>query len=447
MDLRGSSRRLPWVLAATVLCTRLPFLGPGLGRDADAWRVGNAARAIAATGKYVASRFPGYPFQEIASSALVWGAPLALNLATAMMSALAAGCFAAVLQELGSRRVALSTLALALTPVIYVNSTVAMDYLWALAFILASLLWALRGRPIIAGVLLGCSIGCRITSGAMLAPLALLIWRRTRRRRKPALLLLAAASITGGLFFLPVVLAYGLRFLSFCEAGYRPFGAVLHAATIEIWGVLGVLGGVAALALGVTILLLRRRDDSIDRRVEPYRAVWVLTIALYLIAFLRLPADPAYLIPAVPFVLLLLDGMLDRRSFALAAAMLCAAPFATWEAGRPAPGALFRDLAGRRADIQVMQRQVAAFEHARSKQVVIAGPWLPMITWYTSGRPQTMVEYVYSLDRSAMQQYVDEGYRISYFPGERELNLRYRTVTCPGPFLPERTSTGVRTRE
>jgi hypothetical protein len=48
-----------------VLVSGVPFLGPGYGPDPEAWRVAWAARVIATTGHYEASRFPGYPLRGL----------------------------------------------------------------------------------------------------------------------------------------------------------------------------------------------------------------------------------------------------------------------------------------------------------------------------------------------------------------------------------------------
>ena len=63
------------LVAGLVFASRLPFLGPGYGFDPDAWRVAFAARDIVTSGHYEASRFPGYPVQEIASALLLRGGP------------------------------------------------------------------------------------------------------------------------------------------------------------------------------------------------------------------------------------------------------------------------------------------------------------------------------------------------------------------------------------
>jgi hypothetical protein len=51
-------------LFGAVLLTRLPFLRPGYGLDADAWRLAASAGRIARTGAYEASRLPGYPYRK-----------------------------------------------------------------------------------------------------------------------------------------------------------------------------------------------------------------------------------------------------------------------------------------------------------------------------------------------------------------------------------------------
>lgn len=82
------------LIAVMVLASRLPFLGAGYGVNVDAWRVARAARNIALSGHYEASRLPGYPIQEIVSSWLWRGGPWALNGASAVLSVAALAGFA-----------------------------------------------------------------------------------------------------------------------------------------------------------------------------------------------------------------------------------------------------------------------------------------------------------------------------------------------------------------
>src|SRR5260221_4064114 len=85
---RASWAGAAW-LAALVAISRAPFLAPGYGTDTDAWKLAYAARFIATQGRYLVSRLPGYPIQELVSAAAWRGGPLALNGLTAGFSVLA----------------------------------------------------------------------------------------------------------------------------------------------------------------------------------------------------------------------------------------------------------------------------------------------------------------------------------------------------------------------
>ncbi len=107
----------------TVLLSRLPFLNAGYGLDADSWRVIHSARLINLTGQYTASRLPGYPLQEYVLSLFWRGGPFACNLITAVLSSFSFLFFALSLKKLQSRDYIVGALALAFTPIVYINST------------------------------------------------------------------------------------------------------------------------------------------------------------------------------------------------------------------------------------------------------------------------------------------------------------------------------------
>jgi hypothetical protein len=221
-------------VALVVLASRLPFLGPGFGIDSDAWRVAWSARTLAGGGGYDVSRLPGYPVQELAS-ALLWPlGPAALTGASALMSALAAGCFTLILRRLGSRDGVLAGLALASTPALFIVSVQSLDFAWALAFALAAFTFALRGRAIVSGVLLGLAVGCRIPSLVWAVPLAIVIanTRPEGTRARAALVLVGCAGLVAAAAFLPVFLRYGPGFFHFYGEGYPSlFFVAKNAAT------------------------------------------------------------------------------------------------------------------------------------------------------------------------------------------------------------------------
>lgn len=226
-----------------VAISRLPFLGDGYGTDPDAGRVAITARLLAETGKYQASRLPGYPVQEF-TCALAWrGGPTALNSLTAFLGVLAVLFLILTLRRLGIKLAILAGLALASVPIIAVSSTCTMDYVWALAFI--SMAWycaTFRSWPmaILAGIALGLATGCRITSLAMAVPLLIFVWDRSNAKHSFKRIALAAitALVTALICFAPVLMNYGLKFWWFVETPVYPSVEKLVAFfTILTWGV------------------------------------------------------------------------------------------------------------------------------------------------------------------------------------------------------------------
>jgi hypothetical protein len=288
-------------------------LGPGFGSDADAWRIAGAARTIAQTGHYVASRFPGAPVVELSDSLLLRLGPWALPLASAIWGAIACVAFYVALCRLGARGCFWAALALAFTPVFWIHTTDAMDYSWALGLALVSFALAVHARPTLAGVALGLAIGCRLPTALLIVPIAVLL----EGRNDPRFVL--ATILFGALALAPSFLTYGTRFLSGYEFGRVPWIYVVKGATRDVWGVIGTI----AIAVAVLIALFRVR--RVPRREL---AAVISAVVLTGLIYLRLPHDGAYLLPMVPFVLLFLTRALAKPgAVALASLLLLSALF------------------------------------------------------------------------------------------------------------------------
>jgi hypothetical protein len=208
---------LLFVLGLVVFATRLPWVNASYGIDGDSFRVVLAARALSETGQYEASRLPGFPIHEYVTSFMVTAGPVATNCATAFLSMLAFYSFLSILCHFHIPNSVLLSVAFALTPVIYINSTCTIDYIWALAFSLLSTALVIRGRPALwaGGISLGMAIGCRITSGAMIVPLVSYLWmnHEGKRRYEHAIVFLATVLLVGSLCYVSVWKRYGLDFL------------------------------------------------------------------------------------------------------------------------------------------------------------------------------------------------------------------------------------------
>src|SRR5690349_10239581 len=243
---------------------RLPFLGAGFGTDTDAWRVGLAARYMHATGLYGSSRVPGHPVQDGLVAHLVGLGPWGINGATALLSVLAVHLFHRWARRLAVPHPFLLGLAFAFLPLVYLHSVDALDYLWALALLLVAVELADAERFVFAGVALGLATGCRITSLAMLAPLVVLCPKGTRLR---ALLRIGATALcVGALCYAPVVLTYGFQYLRFTPTPYPRAAYIAKEVTLDVAGILGLLGVTWALAGEA---LARRK-----RAREPAPAAW-----------------------------------------------------------------------------------------------------------------------------------------------------------------------------
>lgn len=476
-------REVLWILAVAliVLLSRIPFLDAGYGNDSDAWLVAGAARSIGTTGEYVASRLPGNPVQELTCALFWWGGPVLLNGLTALLSAVAVFFFAMSLREFRSKFLLLATLALACVPIFFVNSTVTMDYVWALAFVMVSLYMVLRGKALTAGFFLGLAIGCRITSGAMIIPLALFLsWVTLKKLVLKKIFYFAASGlIMGGASFLPLILTYGSGFFTYYESPANGFFSMLKGASEDLWGAVGLLGIVMAVAFQI-IYWIGKRKASPNRVTKlPFMALFAVcsAVALYAAAYSITPFEPEYLLPIVPFVLILLANILNRKLFVFMCICLIASPFVIsfgrfdtdefvsinqWNSdfavefslgGKPyfvdPVGPVITDFNRRLRVVRYIDSVLNEGSRMDDESVIIAGRWVgPLaVAGYDDLGPdgfreflrdlndpkdipsnfrlksQQNVVYEHYLSREDFERYANEGYQLYYSPDYRMMNI------------------------
>lgn len=319
-DIDFSRGRAAWWLALAFLLTRIPLLGGGYGADTDAYRVVLSGLHLWEEGEYLPSRLPGFPLHDGLTALLLWGGPWLTNLSTALVALGGVLVFARLAQVLGVPAPGLTVLGFAFTPYLAVTSTATYDYHFALTLVLACYLAAVRRRPILAGVLLGIAAGFRITSLVFLVPLALLLVAERRPRDLvPAVL---AALAVAAVCLLPVAIPYRLRLLTFADSRVSPDGVIRVTGQ---WA----LGAAGSLAVVVALIASWRRVAALPARLnrEPHIGVWLLAVAVWTAAFLRLPVDLGYLVPLYPFGFLLLAVTLSRRMFVAVLAAIAIAGF------------------------------------------------------------------------------------------------------------------------
>ncbi|MDH3366068.1 MAG: glycosyltransferase family 39 protein, partial [Thermoplasmata archaeon] len=285
------------ILIALFTISRVILLNTGFGLDADAWRIANTAHDLNNLQVYHTSRSFGFPLPEIIDSLVINYEWVATNSLTMVLSLVSVIFFAKILNEWNVENKGIIVVAYCFMPILWINSANSMDYMWALTFIILSWFSVLKDKYLLAGVMLGLAIGSRMTSAVFVLPLLYLISERTSIV-KDSMRLVLGMMLTSFVLFLPVFLQYGTEFLSGDAVGTDLVRSILIAGKH-----LGILSVVLILAVLVSsgkklIQNLRSKD-----RITVFLS---LSICLFLIVYFIAPYEVGYLIPVIPFGLLLL---------------------------------------------------------------------------------------------------------------------------------------------
>jgi hypothetical protein len=441
------------LLLIIILLSRIPFIGYGYGSDQDAWRLAVAARNISINGIYEISRFPGHPFQELFCSLFWKGGPYVLNGFTVLLSTIGIIYFTLILKTLGFKNYIISGLALAFIPIIYINCTNTMDYVWALSFILASLYYILKGNIITSGILMGIAIGCRITSGLMLLPFTILLIGRNDAEHtvKNLAKFILPSLVIGSVLYIPVIMRYGIGFFTFDEMSYPSALIVIKRLTVNVWGILG--SAFLIIAVIIQLLFVKSKSRSAGAGILPRKILIYSSftaVFLYLIAFLRLPHEAGYLLPALPFIFIILNLYMNPRLYrffyfgAILSSFMFSISLSETELNTGHSGFSYRtglsgyesvfdvlygpiimDMQERKAGLSYVERILRRGEQIDKKSVVAAGSWLPFIDGINGSRFQGEAEYVALFTPVEYRYYYDNGYNFLYLPGEEKSELKY----------------------
>ena len=422
------------IVFAVVLLTRIPFLGvPGYGMDFDAWLVAETSERIAGELRYSVSRFPGYPFQELFYALVPGRDPFVYNFITSVFSALGAGFFCLILRKLEVKNYFWGAFALAFLPVYYINSLNAMDYVWAAAFYLGSLYFVLSKNYIAAGILLGLAAGSRITSGAFIFPYSMLVLYLEGKEGavKKIITFAFAVLITTGLIFLPAFCEYGIGFFTFYDEAYPAFGDIIKKMTYFVWGI----PGFAAFGVFFVIALINiiRKKQLSDLFRSPYSAI-VIAVILYLAAYFKFPKEPEYLIPVVPFVIILLQKFLNSSQFkifcfaAVVSSFIFSVKLGDFEVETTpliktniggmsitlsTEGPLFINRKRRIAEFDYLNEVAEKFSELPPKSIVIAGWKKNKLDLFLKGK-QNSTKFVIYPAVDSLKKYQNSGYRLFY---------------------------------
>lgn len=441
-----------------VFASRIPFLFNGFGSEEDAWALPMVAERIAISGQYEVSRLPGHPFQEIVYSRMWWLDSFYYNLLTALISTAGILAFVLFLKRLNAPHPWQTGMTLAFTPVVYIHSTNAMDYTWALGFSLLAA-WLISRRNILpAAAMVALAAGCRITALAMLVPCTLLLFSLSPKGggRKVCIVFLVTGLTLSSLVYLPVFLQYGPGFFSYYEHFPIPvFLKNFYKGSIAVWGLPGTFA-LAALAYSII-----RHKAAIPyhagqpQRAQQSRGLLLFGISgalIYLAAFIRLPLKAAFMLPFVPFLLTILFQFTGRKMALLTTwgmVLSCftfgvnladehrgssLSPLAlTFTAGRhpiavdPLNGLVTADRSKRINRTAFATLVLDRCSTIRGKTAVIAGWWLADLQYLGRKANNPHVVFRHYIDEPELRKLQASGYRIYYLEDQDEYNdLRYR---------------------
>ncbi|MEP7262923.1 MAG: hypothetical protein ABI772_00420 [Bacteroidota bacterium] len=451
------------LVSILIFIVRLPFIFLGYGSEEDAWGLPLTAERIASTGVYEVSRLPGHPLQEVIYAFVFRFGFIYMNLLTMAISAAGIFFFMQILRFFKVHYPVWPAIALAFTPVVFINSTNVMDYIWAMSGIITSFYFLCRKEYLLAGLFLGLAIGCRITSGAVLLPFVIYVFITERDAVfKKIITCSLVTMITGLLCFLPVIKEYGLTFFTYYE--HFPLPPVFK----NIYkGTIGVFGLVGCISLGVYLIVIFRKlmhsFKSFDACNKGLVIMCISAAVLYIIAFINLPLKSAFMIPAIPFIFLLMAKFLTERQSVILACLFIISSFCfginlkdSNRGNIPSAVSCSFKIASQEVTFDLLKGPVIA-EYEKQKNileftdnvltrastikhrsVVIAGWYLNFIQKKGRHLNNDIVKCVYYIDADSVSGYKVNGYDVYYLPLQEQFNdLRFginNTAELSSPF-------------
>lgn len=450
-------RFLAAVLALITIVSRLPFIDAGYGVEEDSWGIAVAAHNSSVSGMFESSRLPGHPVPEMIYTLLWNNNPVLYNLLSVLMSVAAVCFFYFSLLQLGYRQSFWAALAFSFVPVFYISGTYTIDYVWAIAFVLGSFYFLLKSTNeqskllfLVSALLLGIAIGCRITSGAMLLPFAVVLYDKHVFMLAKKMFLFSMVALTVALLaFLPVINEHGIFFFQYYDQfPYPSLPKLLYKASIGVWGLTGMLAIVVLKPMSFANRLRLIPDNftkPINKKVL-YASIAVLV--LYTISYFRLPQKSGYMMPMVPFGILAFVYFLNTTRAFLFFSSIIISPFIMSinltdpargaeyssssvifkSAGQeifidPLSGPVFSDYSKRKLKMNFTKKVLNMTDTLQQKSLLICGWWYNMLLveqYERNNNPNAVLTFYASPEK--IDTSLAKGYRIYYLPEQNLYN-------------------------
>ena len=447
-------------LFAIVLLSRLPFLAAGYGVEEDSWGMINALQRMHANGVFEISRFPGHPVLELVYYFLPGHSYFIFNFCTALISSIGFVFFAAALKELGFKNFFWPSIALAFIPVVYIKCTDTMDFTWGLGFMLISFYCIVKNKWWPAGLFLGLAIGARFTSALFIVPLIFLFFDYRIKGAYKSLFIFLISTVVVALFcFLQTILNYNsavyvVPFLF----GYPDAIKTLYKLSIGVFGLTGLV--VITFLLLKTFVFKGPPKKQFVKYNKPLRLLPSFKIKLFMwtgllffsAIFFWQPHKSAYLIPALPFVVMLIEFYSRQRYSILFALGMTVSCFFVginlqddFRGAKPSALAKTISIASQKITVDLLNGPVLSNHSQRIQKMnfaneviqkvqsinqpalIVAGWWINEIEILSGIKKSVNIRYCYFADEAELKNEKQKGVFIYYLPQQEDVNdLRWQ---------------------
>ena len=267
------------------------------------------------------------------------GGSVLTNLASLGMALVILYVFLKICKTYNFQHSSILALTLLVHPYFWVNATCTMDYMFALGFSFLGFLQLLRGRYFTAGVAMALGIGSRLTLALVVGVFLLWFLYQNRQKWRHILQTLLAAGVFTILFYLPPAdfAEWNTRFLQATVGGAEYWSMYLRLGrfvykNIYFWSPLAVF----VLVWG-SIRLIRgwkELSSPLYKGLPWVAAIIILGMEMF---YMGIPTEPTYLLPTLPFWLLLLSIAFRKKRAVLLVllALIFLSNFVTFNVARP----------------------------------------------------------------------------------------------------------------
>ena len=313
--------RARWALLGGAAWLYLPLTFMGPGSDPDSLRELRSGATLLWQHHYFMSRPPGYfPYEVLCGVLYALGGAVASNLATVAMSLALLDSFLLICERFQVPHRYLLAATMAIHPIYWVSSTSTIDFIWALGCFFLGFRMLLNQRYLGAAPMLGLAVGIRLSSVLLAGPL--LIWELIEQPRDAKIWATGAlATAIGAALYFPEFVASrnSFDFLTYYIGAWSLIGQLgrFIYKNAYFWGLPATI-----FLLAVSPMLMRelfRCDREFQRIIVLSASIVILFEAL----FLKIPVQRAYLLPMLPFALILIGiATGDRKPMLLALMIL-----------------------------------------------------------------------------------------------------------------------------